>query len=323
MSNPIEISDLVGLKEPITKLIEVISKGIGTLYEPSKIRKLADAKAYEIKKINTALKEHGVSGEIEYDGNQIKLTTSLVNGEISQSLVERMLYKEMKMQSNTDNIISIAYKELSKEESVSGQEVDEDWISRFFRISEDISSEEMQLLWGKILAGEIINPNTYSLRTLEILRNLNKREAELFTKISSLAFKSNTASFIIGDKKYLEDEFGIKLSDILLLDELNLINSQELAYILMNNNEQVINEFFYANKVIRILKDISPDYRFQIYKLTKCGEELLNLVEQEFNESNVKKFASMIKNAHIKVSYHDIVKIEGGQYWYSKVGIEL
>ena len=32
-----EIKDLVGLSQPLTKLVEVVSQGIGTVYEPTHI----------------------------------------------------------------------------------------------------------------------------------------------------------------------------------------------------------------------------------------------------------------------------------------------
>lgn len=44
-----EIKDLAGLSQPLTKLVEVISIGIGKLYEPAHIKRMANAKAYEIK----------------------------------------------------------------------------------------------------------------------------------------------------------------------------------------------------------------------------------------------------------------------------------
>ena len=40
--------------KPIEKLIDVISKGIGTIYKPRAIRKEAEAKAYEIEIIERA-----------------------------------------------------------------------------------------------------------------------------------------------------------------------------------------------------------------------------------------------------------------------------
>jgi hypothetical protein len=40
--------------KPLEKLIEVISKGVGTLYKPTEIRKTAEAEAYKIEVIETA-----------------------------------------------------------------------------------------------------------------------------------------------------------------------------------------------------------------------------------------------------------------------------
>jgi hypothetical protein len=51
-----EIKDLAGLSDPLKKLIEVISTGVGALSKPYLVRKTADAKAYEIKIIAQASK---------------------------------------------------------------------------------------------------------------------------------------------------------------------------------------------------------------------------------------------------------------------------
>jgi hypothetical protein len=51
-----EIKDLTGLSEPLKKLIQVVSQGIGALSKPYLIRKTADVKAYEIKVITEASK---------------------------------------------------------------------------------------------------------------------------------------------------------------------------------------------------------------------------------------------------------------------------
>ena len=38
-----------------------------------------------------------------------------------------------------------------------------------------MSSEELQTLWGRTLAGEIKSPGSYSLRTLDFLKNLSHK----------------------------------------------------------------------------------------------------------------------------------------------------
>ena len=41
---------------------------------------------------------------------------------------------------------------------------------RFFDAVGNVSNEELQKLWGKVLAGEMQQPGSCSLRTMEVIR---------------------------------------------------------------------------------------------------------------------------------------------------------
>ncbi|MCR4467791.1 DUF2806 domain-containing protein [Burkholderia sp. SCN-KJ] len=56
--------------------------------------------------------------------------------------------------------------------------LDGDWLKRWRDSAASISSDELQSLWGKVLAEEVKAPGTYSLRTLDFLKNLSRDEAE-------------------------------------------------------------------------------------------------------------------------------------------------
>lgn len=70
MSN---ISD-IGLTDPLTKLIETVSSGIGKLYEPVHIKRMAKARATEIQLIGDSIIEADLlpvqynNGAINIDG---------------------------------------------------------------------------------------------------------------------------------------------------------------------------------------------------------------------------------------------------------------
>ena len=63
-----------------------------------------------------------------------------------------------------------------------------DWLIRYYEAVGNISDENMQDLWAKILAGEINAPSSYSLKTIDILRNMRKCDVELFTIICKYSF---------------------------------------------------------------------------------------------------------------------------------------
>jgi len=283
-----DIKDLAGLSDPLKKLIEVISTGVGALGKPYLIRKTADAKAYEINVISQAVKDNQSNlKNIKFDDEKISLI-SLDDNDLKNELSledrtqQRVQFKEQKRQINIENITQKAADDLKSESNVSDEPVDEDWTSRFFNYAEDISSEEMQGLWGRILAGEIKKPKSYSLRTLDILRNLSTEEAEVFIKFASLAIHSGGTAFLLNFKneKLLEEKYLLNFSERLLLEELGLLAANDLAFKVIkteNESRQVV--FVIGNKVIIHEKlENKPEQQLQVLVFTKIGQELLKLV---------------------------------------------
>lgn len=50
----------------------------------------------------------------------------------------------------------------------------------FFDYSKDVSNEDAQIIWAKILAGEIAQPGSFYKRTLSVLRDIEAFEAKWF-----------------------------------------------------------------------------------------------------------------------------------------------
>lgn len=312
----IEISDIVGLKEPITKFIEVCSVGLGKITEPYLIKRKADARAYEIKTITQSLSESQkiLSSKSDYKNGEIQimiseesskdLISSLNESSLEQSsliqndIKDRILYQQLKREKNIYNTLNYTMNELETEisENISEEKVDEDWITRFFNTIEDINNEHLQQLWAKILAGEIKQPNTYSLRTLELLKNLSFKEAELFSKIGNLSIQNytKTSTFIPSDKKMLE-KLNINFSDILLLQDLNLIHPQELSFDIKKQEKDIHTFLFYGKELIKI--DLKKDIpmNLPIYSFTSIGKELINLVERTSNNDYKQEISKLIK----------------------------
>ena len=291
--------------KPIEKLIEVISQGIGTLYKPRAIRKEAEAEAYKIGIIEKAKANAIAEGKI-------------IDLELYENIQERILHQETRKQINIDNIAQIAANQLNQEKEVSEEKVEDDWTTRFFKIAEDISDDEMQNLWGRILAGEIKQPKSFSLRTLEILKNLSKYEAEVFTKFAQLKLKSGNTNVIYNQDngKFLESEFGITFSDRLLLTELGLISSEnnlEFSFAATNETER-IDVLIYGSKAIVLNKKPNvPKQAIQVLVYTSIGSELSKLIEQDININYLRKICSSFVNPNVKIEYGDIVNFPNGQ----------
>ena len=88
-----------------------------------------------------------------------------------KSLPKNLVTKLIREQVNLDMTASQTIDEIKKNSGDgipnNEQEISEDWINIFESEARNKSSKEMQTYFAKILAGEIQQPNTFSIRTVK------------------------------------------------------------------------------------------------------------------------------------------------------------
>src|SRR6218665_87053 len=181
------MEDLIGLGKAAEKLMEVVASGAGVLYRPRAIRAEADARAYEAKVLGAAALEvdkakaaHALALSIES-----RFAVAGADPELSARARQRLIQTELQRQRNVESIVLLAEESLPEE--VSGEPVDDDWARALFRFGQDVSDAAIQQLWAKVLNGELTCPGTYSLRTLQVLSTMSKRDLESFRRLCTLA----------------------------------------------------------------------------------------------------------------------------------------
>lgn len=145
---PFQISDLAGLSTPLTRLIEVISAGIGKVSAPYLLTRTSKAKAKELKNIAEASKSvtNDADLSIFYDDGKIAVKALESQKFITEATTienrasDRILFEASKQQLNLEKVSSHAALELLGEQSVPDAKPDEDWIARFFEYAKNISS---------------------------------------------------------------------------------------------------------------------------------------------------------------------------------------
>ncbi len=60
---------------------------------------------------------------------------------------------------------------------------DDDWLNLFTRYAEDASSERLQDMFARVLAGEIIHPGSFNLATLRTISELDQQTAQDFSQV--------------------------------------------------------------------------------------------------------------------------------------------
>ena len=118
--------------------------------------------------------------------------------DIARTVTQRIQFQEEKRQRNIISVVHQAAEELG-DKDVPDEPTDHDWAARFFGDVQDVSSPEMQLLWAKVLAGEVERPGSTSIKTLSILRNLDRQTASLFRSLCSMC-----VSLKLGGNQFLD-----------------------------------------------------------------------------------------------------------------------
>lgn len=314
--------------EPANKLIDAVSSAIGKVYEPTHVKRMANAHAHEINVIGKALSENadipivydkgGISADIKDYDDFVKRTQG------------RMAYQELRKQQNIESVTEQAYQLLENETQCSNEPVSQDWMIRFFNSVEDISEIQMQSIWAKILAGEVKRPKSFSLRTLETLHNLSQEEAQLFQQVASFAIKvkDNPDKVFFSSNMDLLKKHGISYEDMRLLEECGLVSMKTFLQITGNISDET--DWFYNNKHVILLKNKlneEVEYSMGVIILTSAGVELFSILSFQCNEAYIIDVAENFFNendGNILVKVKEISSIEGNEIqWQDENIIEF
>ena len=207
-------------------------------------------------------------------------------GEAADILLEsgRITYTEFWKMKNYSEIVKLADElKVSRAEKIPAQ--DFDWHTRFFEACGNISDDEVRKLWASVLSGEIQNPGSYSLRTLECLRNVSKEEAKLFKKVCDCSVRIGN-SIVLPNFGGVMDKNGITYNDVIKLDDCGLLKSDAG----INNNLTVKSQYQILScddsRVLLARKsDGSKKDRLTLpeYLFTGVGNELYSIVGSKKN----------------------------------------
>jgi hypothetical protein len=261
------------LSGPVTKLVEVVAAGCGRLYGPTDIRRTAKA-----------------SG----DALVIMEEAETRRSEVALRAAQRLLDVEERRQVNIDAIVEQA--RLALPETVSSTEVEPDWSARFFKEAQDVSNEEMQLLWGKLLANEVARPGSFSQRTLRVVADLSPAEAELFEQLCSFRFVGLVARepflFCNDENEFLRKQ-GLNWSSLQRLVSAGLIHHHGLTgYVI----EQAPSPFYFEapGAILFVLTSATPlQIRLGKVSLTPAGVEMCQLARWIWEPDHVRDVIAM------------------------------
>lgn len=250
--------NLGDLSKPANTLIEKVSSAIGGIFEPWQIKRVAKAEA---------------------EAGLIKAKSEIEITDLHRRAMHRFVEEEANRQENMEEITRKSLPYLAEESNPENME--DDWVTNFFDKSRIVSDEEMQSIWAQVLAGEANAPGSFSKRTVNLLGDLDKRDAELFQTLCRFGWIfGNFTPLVFDTQDNIYNNLGIDFGKLSHLDSLGLIQFNGLA----DFNRQRLPKNFavsYCGQVLPLTMNKETDNTLSIGKvlLTQAGQELARVVK--------------------------------------------
>jgi Protein of unknown function (DUF2806) len=208
--------------------------------------------------------------------------------EIEVRAVERLRKRETRRQQNMESITLKAIDALPPPEQISAEQVSEDWTSRFFEECQDISDEQMQQIWARILAGEVARPGSFAPKTLSVVRDLTKSDADLFVEVCKFVWVIPGAGyvpFIFKIDAPLLQRAGIGFAQLTHLTSIGLVEFNHVTSFGLNKPLKEIS-VSYCGRIHLLRSDGNAERHFSFGPslLTRVGGELLGVSGAEGSE---------------------------------------
>ena len=320
------------LKVPaIEKLIDYGASGVGAIAGPllapvkarqeAKARLIAAEADAQIREIGARADASALNiiAEAQTKAREYLLPADTdIHGKLDitpQDIAQSIEFQGRKRLANAKAVLEAAADELGDKE-VDDHEPDPDWTARFFDYVQDVSSEDMQKIWAKILSGEVENPGRTSLRTLDTLRNMTKRDAELFRDICPFII-SNVFVFY---SDMVKDLNAITVGNLLHLQDCGLVTPDRSLETVLQWEEDCIAPS-YQGGVLKITNMGAPSGQLRIpaIRLTPTGRELSRLSPQCVDTMDyLRAFSRFLKSKDCRLEYlPDVEHLPDGMIRYA------
>ena len=208
----------------------------------------------------------------------------------------------------------------------SGSIINDDWLNAFETEARQKSTEEMQAFFGKVLAGEIRRPGSYSTRTVKILGSLDKNIAYHFVRLCSMSVSTQIQDMITvpsldgNASDNALKEYGLDFATLNLLNEHGLIIADYNSWYefkpgvaFSGAGQQAV--CFPLNYLGRhwILMPVSEDrigktLRIHGVALTQSGRELYKIVRVKPLDKYSQELAQFLKKRGFRM-----IEVSGGE----------
>lgn len=194
-----EAKDLIGIGEAVKTVTDAVRGAISTLYRPTAIKKEGRAQTeVDAYRIETLAQAEVRAAVLKDAGSR----------ELAERARQRFLFEQITQQESLENILQKAIEYSKEQPEERGREISEHWLYRLLINSKDVTNEEIQNIFAKIIVDQgSADKKPISYMTLDALRLFEPRHARYFEVFCKLFYSFNAVYF------------GVRLADEWIADE--------------------------------------------------------------------------------------------------------
>ena len=298
-----------GIPKPLKKGFFKACNQLGTAWLEGKaieIKATSEARALVTKGVATMMVETGQVPEGYTQLAMEKQASKIVRKRLN---LDKILYKTKEvLQENKDDNLSENQPEISH-----------DWLNSYEDIAENMSSEEMQLRFAKILAGEIKKPSSFSIKSVKMLSEIDTNTAILFAKLCGCSivkkFQLTGGIFHYQDVRLVAmggqlgancmQKFALGYAQLTKLQENGLISSELNSYmqygmsIISPTSNKVTMPLYYQNNPYALRQQEEKpaqqsEFKIHGVSLTTAGTELYSVIDAISNDGHFEELKTYL-----------------------------
>ena len=237
---------------------------------------------------------------------------------------------ELERRINLDQNSAMVVEEAAADDSggaTDDQPIDPDWFAQWRNRAQDVSNEEMQRLWARLLKEEGKKAASFSIHTMDFLGRMSREDAELIAKVGSFAL--DDGHLFSGNSPAMEAA-GLDLTRLIYLSDLGIITGVfgvgGLSWTTQYREDPGLGRFAVMRLkgkalLFKAKNAADMDMRIPGYPISVVGRQLLTLAQCEADLNYLKDVANGVRQQCESISICDVVRANGqGQYQVNIIG---
>jgi hypothetical protein len=218
--------------------------------------------------------------------------------DLGQATMRRLLHDEYHKQENRASVWIAAEENLAlpppekAEDKEAGEsepvvDINPDWLNRFTSFAQDVSTEELQGVWGRLLAGEIRRPGSFSISSLRVLAELDAEVARSFDEV----FRQSVAGHVPRPEKFE----GEVLERFAVLENAGLVQADTFLQMQIQKNSDGFGYFLGETHLLKVTPSAnSTVINFPVIRITRIGMQIGAILLRD-EAAAIRKIALLLK----------------------------